>query len=67
VIHIITGGGGAHLHLKGKAARFRLKPYVASAAFDQNSFSLLDLNGRKLTFRQLDADGRELDRFSLTK
>jgi len=67
VILVITGAGGAHLHLLGKAARFRLKPYVTSAMFDQNSFSLLDLKGRRLTFRQLDADGRELDRFSLTK
>lgn len=67
VIHIVTGAGGAPLHLKGRGSRFTLKPYVAKAEFDDNSFSLLDLDGRKLTFRQLDAQGRELDRFTLTK
>jgi len=67
VIHIITGAGGAHLHLKGKADRFRMKPYVARSVLEENSFSLLDLEGRTLTFRQLGAQGEELDRFTLTK
>jgi predicted phosphodiesterase len=67
VIHIVTGGGGANLHLKGKAALFRLKPYVAKAASEENSFSLLDIKGRSLTFRQLNAQGEELDRFTLAK
>jgi predicted phosphodiesterase len=67
VIHIITGSGGAHLHLKGKAALFRMKPFVAKSYFEENGFSLLDLKGRKLTFRQLNAQGEELDRFTLTK
>jgi predicted phosphodiesterase len=67
VIHIITGAGGAPLHLKGRAAQLPLKPYVASSNFDEQSFSLLELKGRRLSFRQLDAQGRELDRFTLTK
>jgi predicted phosphohydrolase len=67
VILIITGAGGAPLHLKGKAARMPLKPYVARSDFDAHSFSLLDIKGRKLTFRQLNAQGEELDRFTLTK
>jgi 3',5'-cyclic AMP phosphodiesterase CpdA len=67
VIHIITGGGGAYLHLKGKAARFRMKPYVARVVSEEHSFSLLDLQDRKLIFRQLGAQGEELDRFVLTK
>jgi len=67
VIHIITGGGGAHLHLKGKGALFQLKPFVVRAVFDEQSFSLLDIKGRTLLFRQLNAVGEELDRFTLTK
>ena len=67
VIHIVTGGGGAHLHLKGKGPLLRLKPHAAKAVFDENSFSLLDIKGRKLTFRQLGAQGEELDRFTLRK
>jgi hypothetical protein len=67
VIHIVTGAGGAPLHLKGKAALFTLKPYVARTDLEQNSFSLLEINGRKLIFRQITAQGEELDRFILTK
>ncbi len=67
VIQIITGAGGANLHLKGRAAQFRPKPYVACTVLDENSFSLLELQGRKLVFRQLGDQGEELDRFTLTK
>ena len=67
VIHIITGGGGAYLHLKGKAARLRPKPYVAKVISQEHSFSLLDIRGRRLVFRQLGVQGEELDRFVLTK
>ena len=67
VIHIVTGAGGANLHLKGRAAQFRPKPYVACTVLDENSFSLLELQGRKLVFRQLGDQGEELDRFTLTK
>jgi len=34
---------------------------------EENSFSLLDIEGRTLTFRQLGAQGGELDRFTLAK
>lgn len=67
VIHIITGAGGVHLHLKGKAALFRLRPYVARAVSEEHSFSLLDIKGRRLTFRQIGARGQVLDRFTLTR
>lgn len=67
VIHIITGGGGANLHLKGKGPRLQMKPYVARTVLDEPSFSLLDLEGRTLTFRQINGEGVELDRFILTK
>jgi hypothetical protein len=40
---------------------------VACTVLDENSFSLLELQGRKLVFRQLGDQGEELDRFTLTK
>jgi len=67
VIHIVTGGGGAPLHLKGRSGQLRLKPCVARVVTDEHSFSLLDIAGRSLTFRQIRAGGTELDRFTLTK
>ena len=67
VIHILTGGGGAPLHLKGRDRRLRLKPYVARTVTGEHSFSLLDITGRSLTFRQIGTQGEELDRFTLAK
>ena len=32
-----------------------------------HSFSLLEFNGNRLLFRQIDANGNELDRFVLVK
>jgi 3',5'-cyclic AMP phosphodiesterase CpdA len=66
VIHLITGGGGAHLHLKGKHGIVP-KPYVAKIISQEHSFSVLDIKGKRLEFRQLGGDGRVLDRFVLTK
>jgi hypothetical protein len=34
---------------------------------DRHSFSLLDIDGNRLTFRQLDEAGSELDRFVIQK
>jgi hypothetical protein len=67
VIHIVTGGGGAPLHLKGRSAQLRPKPYVVRVISEEYSFSVMDVAGRTLTFRQLGLNGAVLDRFTLTK
>ena len=67
VIHIITGGGGAHLHLKGRAGELRPMPCVARMISREHSFSLVEVRGRRVVFRQLGLRGEELDRFVLTK
>jgi len=67
VIHIITGGGGAHLHLKGKEAQIVPRPCMEKIVSQEHSFSVVDVKGRRLLFRQLGARGEELDRFVLTK
>ena len=51
----------------GRSGQLRLKPHVARVVTDEHSFSLLDIAGRSLTFRQISAGGTELDRFTLTK
>jgi hypothetical protein len=66
VIHLITGGGGAHLHLKGRPEPVA-KPYVVRIVSQEHSYSLLDVRGRRVRFRQLGVDGRELDRFVLAR
>ncbi len=67
VIHILTGGGGGPLHLLGRAHRLRPKPYVVRTVTQEHSFSLLDISGTRLTFRQIGVQGEERDRFTLTK
>jgi 3',5'-cyclic AMP phosphodiesterase CpdA len=67
VIHVTTGGSSAHLHLKGRAESLKAKPYVARIVTDEHSFTVLDIAGRTLEFRQLGAGGAVLDRFTLRK
>jgi len=67
IIQILTGGGGAQLRLRRRSARLRPHPYVARLVADEHSFSLLDIQPRKVVFRQLDIRGRTLDRFTVTR
>lgn len=66
-ILIVTGAGGAPLHLKGKSQLVTPEAFVAMHLPDQLSFSVLDIRGKTVAFRQVDAAGRTLDRFSLTR
>jgi len=76
VIHVVTGGGGGTLYkgdLQKNAAYFQEKnpgnwvPFTAKFVADRHSFSLVDLTPERLQFRALDANGEEIDRFTLTK
>ena len=64
---LVVSGGGAHLHLKGRGQQLKLKPYLAAHQPDQHSLSVLDIGERQVLFRQVGGDGRELDRFVLTR
>lgn len=67
ILHVITGGGGAHLHVAGKGHLMPLKPYVRIHLPDEHSFSLLDIQDDQVRFRQLTDQGKEIDRFTLTR
>lgn len=67
VISIITGAGGAHLHPGQVRRPAGSRPDPVSFVDDRHSFSLLDIDGNRLTFRQLDEAGSELDRFVIQK
>jgi 3',5'-cyclic AMP phosphodiesterase CpdA len=67
-IYVVTGGGGAKLYsvdLDDKPAKWKpfTKKYVGSA----NSFTAMDIDGKKLTIQQISLDGKELDRFTVTQ
>ena len=64
-ILIVTGGGGAPLHLKGKAQRVQPNPWVAKHLPDEPTFSILDIRGGTLAFSQRNAAGDTVDQFTL--
>ena len=69
VLYLVTGGGGARLYLEAvrRANHAKLPPYTAEIIDDVHSFTVCDLTNDRLTFRQIGADGSELDRFVITK
>jgi 3',5'-cyclic AMP phosphodiesterase CpdA len=68
VIYVVTGAGGAKLYnpeqqdVPGSWQEFTHK-YFAKV----NSLTIVDVQGPRLTVRQVSAEGEELDRFTVTK
>lgn len=68
IIHIVTGAGGAELYDPWQTdVRTSWQPWTRVFISDQHSFTVLDVDGRTLKLRQLDAEGRELDAITMTK
>ncbi|MSR43049.1 MAG: hypothetical protein EXS19_03315 [Pedosphaera sp.] len=75
VIYVVTGGGGAGLYkprVEEVDPRFQPPaanwvPFTAQYIADRHSFSLVQADPQKLVLRQLDEDGFEVDRITLTK
>ena len=68
IIHIVTGAGGAELYDPWQTdAKASWQPWTRTFIADRHSFTVLDVDGPTLKVRQLDAEGRELDRITLTK
>jgi len=68
IIYLVTGAGGQELyneeqeHDTDSWQKFTFK-YIAHT----HSFTVADVDGNKITFRQVAEDGKELDTFSITK
>ena len=68
IIHIVTGAGGADLYDRWQTdVRTSWQPWTRAFVADQHSFTVLDVEAKKLRLRQLDTQGRELDAITLTK
>jgi len=68
VIYIVSGGGGAKLDPSGIHWRKEdWKPFTHKLIGDRHSFTVCDLEENKLTLRQLDMSGKEIDRLVITK
>ena len=74
IVYIVTGGGGAGLYDNDMPRypedwrrAFNWAPFTARSIADRHSFSLVEVDTRQLTLRQVDATGQEVDRFQITK
>ncbi|WP_257306898.1 metallophosphoesterase [Geothrix campi] len=68
IIYIVTGAGGAELYDPWQTdAKASWQPWTRAFVSDKHSFTVLDVEAKKLKLRQLDAEGRELDAITMTK
>jgi len=68
IIHIVTGAGGAELYDRWQTdAKTSWQPWTRAFVSDRHSFTVLEVDGKTLRLRQLDAEGHELDAITLTK
>lgn len=62
IIHIVTGAGGARLYPPGLPSEFILK-YDSS----DHSLTTMDVTDKSLTLQQIDAKGKVIDQYTVTK
>lgn len=68
ILHIVTGAGGAELYDPWQTdVRASWQPWTRALISDKHSFTVLEVDGRTLKLRQVDAEGHELDAITLTK
>lgn len=75
IIHIVTGAGGKHLYdaeWNGNPEHWKWPEdgnveYVEQFRSDVHSLSVFDLDAHRLTMRQIDQWGNEIDRIVVTK
>jgi acid phosphatase type 7 len=68
IIHLVTGAGGAELYDRWQTdVKTTWQPWTRAFISDKHSFTVLEVDGKQLKLRQLDAEGRELDGITMTK
>lgn len=68
IIYLVTGSGGADLYdAEQTDDASSWQPFTAKFIADVHSLTVLDLTPEAATVRQLDASGRELDRFTVAR
>ncbi len=68
VIYLVTGGGGADLYDRAQTDRpDTWQPFTRKFIADVHSLTVVDVDAATATVRQLDGDGRELDRFTVAR
>jgi 3',5'-cyclic AMP phosphodiesterase CpdA len=67
IIYIVTGAGGARLYGSWDGDASYRQPFTAKLVANTHSFTVVDVEQRKVTVRQVSGDGKELDKFVATK
>ena len=68
IIYIVTGAGGQGLYdTKQTLDTNSWQKFTAKFESRVHSYSLLDVNGNNLVLRQVDINGKEVDRIKITK
>jgi 3',5'-cyclic AMP phosphodiesterase CpdA len=68
VLYIVTGAGGAGAYDPDQTDNVATwQPFTMKLVSDVYSFTLVDVDGAKLTLRQISETGEELDRIVVTK
>jgi hypothetical protein len=68
IIYLVTGGGGARLYNPEQQNDPKsLQEFTHKYVADTHSLTLASVDGSKLLIRQISKDGKEVDRFEVTK
>lgn len=68
VVYVVSGAGGAMLYDKGQGAdRKSWLEFTQQFVSDVHSFTAVQINGARMSVRQIDTTGKVVDEFSLTK
>jgi hypothetical protein len=68
VLYIVTGAGGAGAYDPDQTDNQPTwQPFTTKMVSDVYSFTLVDVDGRRLTMKQISEHGEELDRIVVTK
>lgn len=68
VIYVVTGAGGARLYDRERGDdASSWQEFTARFVSDTHSLTVVDLDATRLTVRQVTAEGKEVDRFVVTK
>ncbi|MBC8134638.1 MAG: metallophosphoesterase [Fibrella sp.] len=67
VLYVVTGAGGAALYKKSIRSESATESFTAKYDADVHSLTELSVRGKTLSIRQIDENGVEVDRWSVTK
>jgi hypothetical protein len=68
VIYIVTGAGGQSLYNPEQSTdKDSWQKFTVKFESKFNSFTMMDVNGTTLTLKQVDINGKEIDRIKIVK